>query len=65
MRTGKVILSGTHFFAYYQPPCFLPTWGLIKMLCVDMLLPYLCFQNEGTNKQDAHSFSSYRLIQTI
>ena len=61
MRTEKVKLSGTHFFLRTEKYHFFYTHGLRQNFLATRKSPHTFAKSKGTNKQDAHSFSSYQM----
>ena len=61
MRTEKVKLSGTHFFCVLKNSTFPTHMSLSKIPWLPIKSPISLHRQKGTNKQVAHSFSSYQM----
>jgi hypothetical protein len=63
MRTEKVKLSGTHFFCVLKNSTFSTHMTHAKNPWLPLKSPISLQCQKETNKQDAHSFNSYRMTK--
>lgn len=63
MRTEKSKLSGTHFFYVLKNATFSTHMPHGKIPWLPIISPISLQCQKETNKQDAHSFSSYRMTK--